>query len=382
MIDRRTVKPSVTFLITSLNYGGAENQVAQLAQRLKRRGWKPSVISIIPPVAFVDQLNKEAIPVASLEMTSKSKALFAAKRLLDLLAQFEPQLLHTHLFHANLAGRLTRPFHNLPLVSTIHNSNEGGRHRKLAYRLTDALSITTTVISQRAAELHLRQGVVSSKRSRILPNGVDIQAFAPLAETRRRMRQKLGLGPETSVLLTVGRLVEVKDYPNLFRALQHVIEQHPELVLLLVGSGALETELRQLATHLGVADHIRFLGDRDDVPDLMNAADLYVMASAWEGLPMVLLEASACELPIVATDVGGTGEIVVDGRTGYLVPAQNPRALATALDTALKLPKSARRALGKFARHHATQHYDLEKVVDRWERLYLELLGGSHRDPS
>ena len=364
--------PSVTFLSTSLAYGGAENQLVQLAVRLKRRGWRTNVISITPPTAFTELLATEGVPCASLEVKNKLTSPASVHKLLGLLGRWRPQLLHTHLFHANLLGRATRPLHRLPLVSTLHSVNEGGRHRELAYRLTDKLSSATTIISQRAAEQHLRRGVVSRGRARVVPNGVDMQAFTP-ERAGKNVRRALGLG-DAPLLLTVGRFTPAKDYPNLFRAFQHVAARRPEVVLLVVGAGELEGELRELVTSLDLAENVRFLGTRSDVPDLMNAADLYVMASAWEGLPMVLLEASACGLPVVSTNVGGVSEVVLDGKTGYLTPPHDPAALAASILKMLSLSRSSRRAMGLNARQRTAALYDFENIVTVWEELYLDVI--------
>lgn len=373
MTTAALTKPTITFLTTSLAYGGAANQIVQLAVRLKQRGWGTSIISITAPEAFADLLADEGVPLESLDVKSKLTSLYSIKTLIELLNRWRPSILHTHLFHANLVGRLSRPFHKLPLVSTIHSVNEGGRHRELAYQLTDSLSLNTTIISQRATEHHIRRGVVSKKRSLFIPNGVDIRAFSPQRGSREDVRQALGLG-DALLLLTVGRFVEAKDYPNLFHTIKRVVAQRPDLTLLVVGTGELEKELHQLVRSLDIEDHVRFLGTRTDIPKLMNAADLYVMASAWEGLPMVLLEASACALPIVSTDVGGVGEIVTEGQTGYLAPPQNPQALAEAILKMIDLPEGSRKALGQNARRHTEALYDFDKVTTTWENLYLKLL--------
>jgi glycosyltransferase involved in cell wall biosynthesis len=132
--------------------------------------------------------------------------------------------------------------------------------------------------------------------------------------------------------------------------------------------------MEQLASDLGVTERVKFLGTRRDIPALMDAADAYVMSSAWEGLPMVLLEAAASGLPIVATDVGGNSEVVIDGKTGFLVPPKDPDALAQAMLRLMGLPPEEHRRMGAVARQHIEANYSLDHVVDQWEALYTELL--------
>ncbi len=129
-----------------------------------------------------------------------------------------------------------------------------------------------------------------------------------------------------------------------------------------------------MANELDLEDKVRFLGVRRDVPDLMNAADAYVMSSAWEGMPMVLLEAEACGLPVVATDVGGNSEVILNNKSGYIVPPGDSEALAAAIVKMMALSEAERRAMGRAGRAHIEANYSLERVVDQWEELYRELL--------
>ncbi|RKO68138.1 glycosyltransferase [Desulfofundulus salinus] len=129
-----------------------------------------------------------------------------------------------------------------------------------------------------------------------------------------------------------------------------------------------------MAHSLGLTERVRFLGVRRDIPELMSSADAYVMSSAWEGLPMVLLEAAACELPVVSTDAGGNSEIVLDGVSGYIVPPRDPQALAAAMLKMMSLPEEERRAMGRAGRAHIEANYSLDHVVDQWEKLYRDLL--------
>jgi len=119
---------------------------------------------------------------------------------------------------------------------------------------------------------------------------------------------------------------------------------------------------------------VHLLGVRRDIPDLLNATDAFVLPSLWEGMPLTLLEASATALPIVATDVGGNAEVVLEGKTGYLVPVRDTNALAQAMLRVMSLSEADRITMGQAGRKHIVQNFDLERVVDRWEALYRELL--------
>lgn len=364
----------IVFLITGLGLGGAETQLVQLAQRLHRRGWKVTVVSMIPASERAKELEQNGIPVLSLNMKPGTANLRALYGLAAILRREQPQVLHAHMVHANLLARATRLLVRVPLIiSTAHNINEGARWREVAYRLTDPLGDITTQVSQAGLERYVSVGAAPKERIIFMANGVDTAQFRPNPEVRSAKRKELGLD-QAFIWLAIGRLTEAKDYPNLLHAFAKVAAQEPTARLLVAGKGELEEELKQLQTQLGLGQAVQFLGPRSDVPALMNAADAYVMSSAWEGMPMVLLESAANALPIVTTDVGGNREVVEDGKTGYLVPAKNADALAQAMTRLMQLSPEARTQMGLAGRRFIEQHYDLEGVVDRWEQLFEERL--------
>ncbi len=153
----------------------------------------------------------------------------------------------------------------------------------------------------------------------------------------------------------------------------------PDAVLLLVGRGSLQAETEALAGTLGLNGPVRFVGTREDVPEFLTVADGYVMSSAWEGMPMVLLEAGAAGLPIVATRVGGNQEVVQEGVSGYLVPPSDDQALAAAMLRLMALPEAERRAMGARGHDHVRRSYGLGRVVDRYEAIYREVLSKKGR---
>jgi glycosyltransferase involved in cell wall biosynthesis len=164
----------------------------------------------------------------------------------------------------------------------------------------------------------------------------------------------------------------------MLRAFRRVRAERPEAVLLLVGRGSLQAEVEALAGTLGLNGQVRFVGPREDVPELMTAADGYVLSSAWEGMPMVLLEAGAAGLPIVATRVGGNQEAVHEGVSGFLVPPSDDQALAAAMLRLMALPEAERRAMGARGQEHVRQRYGLGRVVDRYETIYRRVLRGKN----
>lgn len=363
------------FLTTGLAYGGVETQLVRLATRLKSRGWEVRVVSLMPPRAYSEDLEASGIPVFSLNIRHKLPDPRPFARLIRLIREWRPNLVHSHMVHANLLARVARLLAPVPvLISTAHSIDEGGRFREVLYRLTDALCDLTTQVSEAGLERYVRVGAVPRHKIRKISNGVDIVHFRPNHQMRFALRKKLGVANSLFLWLAVGRFDVPKDYPNLLQAFASVIKKNRGAALLIVGDGQLRSTIENLANEFGLNEKVKFLGIRHDVRELMSIADAYVMSSAWEGMPMVLLEASAMALPIVATDVGGNREVVVDGKIGFLVPPKNPELLAQAMIRLMNLPYEDRRKMGEAARQHIEANFSLDQVVEQWDNLYRELL--------
>lgn len=371
MLDR---KKRIVFLITSLDYGGAQTEIVRLAISLKNLDWDVRLISMLRVEAFTEELDRANIPVTSLGMSKGIPDTKAIGKLANLLSQWKPDILHSHLFHANIISRITRLIVPIPiLISTAHNINEGRRWREIAYRLTDRLADLTTNVSRAAVERYIRVGAVPASKIIFIPNSIDTEIFSPDLEVRNKIRQQLNL-EDKFVWLAVGRLEEQKDYPNLLQAFARIVREFPETILLICGKGNLQSELEVLTEQLKIQQRVRFLGIRSDIRDIMNGVDAYVMSSAWEGMPIVLLEASAVGLPIVATDVGGNREIILDDRSGFLVPPKDDRTLGVKMQQLMKLSTSERWQMGQVARKYVEANYSIERTLSKWQQVYHRML--------
>ena len=365
----------ILFLSTSMGMGGADSQLLAAAQELRSRGHDVMIVSLTALGPMGLEARALGIPTESLEMRRGFPDPRGLLRLARLVRSWRPDVVHSHMVHANLLARALRLVAPVPaLVSTIHNLYEGGALRMAAYRWTNALVDHMTIVSEAAAERFVNERIVGKEILRVVPNGVDLDRMGtPPAGARAALRAELGLD-RAFVWLAVGRFEIAKDYPNMLRAFARVRPQAPQAVLLLVGRGSLQAETEALVDELHLREVVRFLGVRNDVPAVMSAADGYVMSSAWEGMPMVLLEAAAAGLPIVATSVGGNHEVVVDGESGYLVPPRDDAALAAAMLRLSALPDTERRRMGGRGREHIRTHYGVQRLADRWEELYREVL--------
>jgi len=369
----------VALLITQLAAdGGAEAQVSSLAREFSRLGWGVHIISMRPP-----QMREDipGIPVHSLELVSALDVPVAILRLRAILNEVRPTVLHSHMTHANLLARMTRPLLQVPVViNTLHGlrmyntRGEGYRMREAAHRLTDRMADLTTAVCTEAGRYYVETKAVSASRMRTIPNGVDTQRFRPDATLRFVTRGSLGLRESEFAWICAARFQPVKNHEALLRAFAETLSLRTESVLLLAGDGPGHEGLKRLSRDLDIENKVRFLGRRLDLPALLNAADSFAMASRFEALSIALLEAAACGLPVACTDVGGNRDIVRNGWNGYL---SQPDAsdLGTAMKQIVALDDEARIRMSAHAREHIVRRFEIQSVAQSWCDLYLQLSG-------
>lgn len=348
--------------------GGAETQVCSLIDQLADRGHNILLLSLTG-----DSVNKPKHSTVKLvEMNMRKTPLGFVKaywQAINILRQFQPDVVHSHMVHANIFARLLRVVAPISrLVCTAHSNNEGGKARMMAYRLTDRWCDLSTNVSQEAVKAFIAQKATKPGRIVALHNGVDLTKFAFNPVARERCRAELGLNANQTLLLSVGRLTEAKDYPNLLRAFAQLVKRQPSIRLAIIGQGELTIQIEQMIEQLDLKSHVHLLGLRFDVADWMSAADCFVLSSAWEGFGLVVAEAMACERLVVATDCGGVREVV--GDYGYLVPPRDSKKLAEAIEQAMALARKERETLGNNARNYIESRYSLSAITEQWLKFY------------
>jgi glycosyltransferase involved in cell wall biosynthesis len=371
----------IVLLTASLALGGAEVVVVELAKYLQKRGWCPSVVTMLSPEAFEEDLLASGIEVVSLDMRPGRLGWRPFFKLRNYLRQTRPDLVHAHMFHASILGRLMRVAGGPPVICTVHNTIEGSQRtgrtgsREWIFRLTNGACQRTTGVSRRVKSRYVTESIVPEDRIEVVPNGVDTRKYSPAPERIREMRARLGWGAEF-VWLAVGRLVKAKDYPNLIEAFRRVNLRFPSARLAIAGDGQLHDQIRNLVERANLSHAVSLLGSRTDVPDLMRACDALVVASAWEGGPLVLAEAGASGKPAVSTLVGAADEIVLQGKTGFLVPPRDSAALEEAMVSLMALDKAVLAAMGANARARVIEAFSIDlvnqKYVDVYERVLFE----------
>lgn len=358
----------IMLLITGLEMGGAERQVCDLADRFISEGHQILLVSLTGNA--INRPQSSYIKLVELNMKKNIfNFIFAYRQLRKLINEFRPDIVHSHMIHANLFARLLRMSSRIPrLICTAHSTNEGSKYRMLAYRMTDWLCDINTNVSQEAVNVSIRRKATTENKIIHVSNGIDVDSFIHNIASRERLRAKLGLANNTPLLLAVGRLTAAKDYPNLLSAFSKLLAFYEGIQLAIIGIGEEQDKLVDMIMELGLTERIHLLGLQRNINEWMSAADIYVMSSAWEGMPLVLLEAMACERVVVATDCGGVKEVL--GDAGILVPAKNSEALAAAMNQALSLDPITARKLGAQAREHVIRNYSLDAVAAKWIDLY------------
>jgi glycosyltransferase involved in cell wall biosynthesis len=367
------MKARILLLSTSLGMGGADRQIVYLARALLSHGYDVRLVSMTPLEEMGRQAVAEGLPVTSLEMVRGRADWRAFRRLVRLLRSWQPHLLSSFMYHANLMGRLAGRLAGVPLlVTSIRSERNGSAAQDWLMRLTNWMDHCQTTNSQQVADSLRQRGLLSSRKSRVIPNGIDPDTLMASRAERDRLRSELKLESAEFVWLAIGRLLPQKDYPTLLEAFAP-LARHPAR-LLIAGRGPLLADLQEQADRLGVSSQVMFLGVRQDIASLLAAADGFVLSSAWEGMPNVVMEALAAAKPVISTRVGGVAELVQDGKTGWLVPAREPGALSQAMHQLMSLSDAERDRMGWAGREHLSAQFGLDAMARRWMALYNDLL--------
>ena len=365
----------VLHLITELDTGGAQSALARLMARLDRRRFTPTVACLYNGDAIVARrIRALGVPVTDLGMTTRWRW-DAFVRLYRLLRHGRPTILHTWMFHANLPGRVLGRLAGVPVIITSRrNENIGGAMRERFNRWTAHLDDRVVAVCELARQAEVERAGVVLDHVVTIYNGVDVARF-PVASMQATAQARRAIGMPVGVPLvgSLGRLHPQKGFSDLLTAFAQVRQRIPSVRLFVAGDGELRDDLEAQARSLGMAAVVTFAGVRADVSEVLAALDVFVLPSLWEGMPNAVLEAMASGLPVVATAVGGTPEVVVDGVTGLLVPPQDPGALAQAVEQFLRDP-GLRRTMGRAGRRRVEQHFDIRETVRQVEDLYETLL--------
>jgi glycosyltransferase involved in cell wall biosynthesis len=368
----------VLYLAQHLTVGGAEELLLGVAANLNRERFEVVVGCLTREGVVAQELRRAGVRVVLLPGEPGPRDPLSFARLLRFIRAERPDLVHTFLLNAGLYGR---PAAWLAAVPAIYHAEQNiypdksRRHLALEQLLARA---TTKVIAccQAVGDFYQRQVGLEPRRLEVIYNAVDFRAVEPRAD-REAARQELGYGAEQVVVGCLGRLTEQKGQDVLLRALARLKAGQPELRLFVAGQGPAHTSLVDQAQGLGLTRETQLLGVRRDRDTLYAAMDIFALPSRWEGLSLALVEAAGIGLPVVATDVGGNGEVVQAGPGTWLIPSDDEDALAEALQAAYEQVLQ-RRSSGEsrlYPRSVIREQFSLARHLEQLERSYCTSLG-------
>jgi glycosyltransferase involved in cell wall biosynthesis len=364
----------ILYTVNRMDVGGSQTHLVQVLRLLDRRRFEPMLCCLSGRGALLDAARETGATVISLGMRRLKTpgALPALARLARLMRRERIDVVHNYLLRANVVGTIGARLARVPVVVTSKRGCHERRGLELAgARLSNRLAdcVTTNANAVRSF-VHDNEGCPLEKMV-VIPSGIDTDRFAPL--TPGDFKARLGLPADRPLVGIVTRMRVRKGVEEFLRAMAIVRERVPGAEAVVVGEVALDDDLERLLDAHGLRPHLHLLGPRTDMPEVLSAFDLFVLSSHDEGMSNAILEAMAMQKPVVATDVGGTGEVIQHGRSGLLVPARDPAPLADAMAKLLASPAEAA-VMGRRAREIVVERFSARAMVRQMEELYTQLL--------
>jgi glycosyltransferase involved in cell wall biosynthesis len=364
----------VAYVVKSMVVGGSQTHLTQVLRLLDRERFDPVLYCLTAEGVLLETVQRLGVPVKApaARLSFKGPALVA--RMITLaraLRQQRADVVHNYLLRANLVGSVAACLARVPVVlSSKRGCHERRGFELVSAKVANALSHRVMVNAEAVREfVHANEGCPKDKMT-VIPSGVDTDRFLPLAGAGFKAR--LGLPEDGPLIGIVTRMRVRKGVEEFIRAFGQVRQTHSDAHAAIVGEVDLDDGLQALVRGLGLEKHLSLLGRRSDMPEVYSAFDVFVLSSHDEGMSNAILEAMAMEKPVVATDVGGTGEVVRHGHSGLLIPPKDPEALAAAINEMLAQPARARE-MGRLGRRIVEDGFSAHAMVRQMERLYLDL---------
>lgn len=373
-------KGTLFFVIGSCEIGGAEKQMLTLVRALQAHGFSCHVFSLQRGGALHSHFVELGVPVHSGglkkgDMVHKPwKLLSAELRLLMILKRIKPSVIHSFLplitFMGAVAGRVCR----VPLVITSRRALGNHQDRyvilKVLDKIANVLSHYVVVNSKAVWNDVIARDHIATEKLMLIYNGVDGQPFESASRMRTELRRQMGVADSQRVVTVVANLIPYKGHLDLLKAVRQIRDRIPGAIFWLVGGDrGIQRDLEHAARDLGIHEHVTFMGQRSDIPNVLAVSDLSVLPSHEEGFSNVILESMAAGLPVVATRVGGNSEAVVEGVTGWLVPPRNPALMAEKIVDLLGEPQKAE-SWGEQGRERIKSLFTVEQMVEKHLTLY------------
>jgi len=363
----------ICYIIGQLARGGAEKQLYELVKNSDKKQFYPVVISLSQGGFFANEIRELNIKV--IEIARKKNREFSRLfKLIKLIREIKPEIVHTFLFSANSYGRIAAILCRVPvIIASERNSSEMGKDKTLFEMFIDKIIalFTDAIIcnSHKAADMLVKRYCFNEKKVFTVHNSINGIDFLKGNYSCDRKIAPCVIG-------TVGRLYPQKNH-KLFLDIVKLLSDMPDndhVDFLIVGNGPLRGELESYSKKLGIRDKVLFTGERTDIPDLLQNMDVFVITSLYEGLSNAIMEAMAAGLPVVATNVGGNSELIIDGETGFLYHPNEPLEFTNKIHDLLN-NKNMAKQMGENGKKRIISEFNTEKMIRGIENIYLALLG-------
>ncbi len=358
---------TILYLSTSSGPGGAERVISDLASSLDPEKYR-AILCLFRPGWIQERCESQGVRTYVIPTHGMADWRWAY-RFKQLLRNERVDVIHAHEFDAIIQGAFVAAFGEIPLIATIHGKNYFHEkfRRRLAYRWVSRQA-TMVAVSENLKQFIVERIGISADRIKVVYNGVD--AVAPCNHVEVELcKKELGIPAQDKVVGVVGNLYPVKGHQYLIEGIPAVLQTCPDTSFVFAGRGELETQLKEQVHHLGLDKRVQFLGLRQDIPRILALLDVFVLPSLSEGLSMAILEAMIAGKPVVATQVGGNPELVVEGETGFLVPPRDSHALASRVATLLTNKQQAVQ-FAEQGRRRAEGQFSLATMVRAYQLLY------------
>lgn len=366
-------KTKVMQLTRSLNVGGLEKLVALFARKLDPKTFEVSVCCLLRKGFFADELEKDGVKIHLIkdeDTASESRFLFL--KLARLLRKERPDILHTHNTHPMIDGTLAGRMARVPII--VHTDHARSFPDRTKYMVIENILSRFVHRIVAVSEFSKQQLVhfekIKPAKIAVIANGVN---FARRQYDRSVLKRAFGVAGASPIIGAVSRLTEQKGTKYLIAAMPAILRAYPGAVLMVVGDGVLRHDLEEQVQELQIESNVRFYGYQKEVEKYIQAMDLLVSPSIWEGMPLGILEVMQCGKPIVATRVGGVPEVVEDGVTGILTDSKSPQELADAVIEMVGREGFIQMA-GDAAITRYRENFTEEIMLAKYERLYMDLL--------
>ena len=373
-------KIKLCLFTTDSKIGGTEKMILSLAKGLDKEKYEVTVCTLLGRGPLIEEAKKSGVRAVSLNMKGKWD-ISVIPRFFSFLRKHRIDILHTYLYHANILGRILGRLAGVPIIISSQRTTEFYGQKKSdrwrrGYRIfldkwTSRFCCLIISNSEAGRRFLIEEGIDPAKIITI-HNGVDLDQFTVRIAPGEKKR-RYGLRQDSMLVGIIANLTEVKGHKYFLQAAREVLKSIPQAEFLIVGDGPLREDLGGLSKNLGISAGVNFMGFRQDIPEILSILNVFVLSSLWEGFPVSILEAMAAGKPVIASKVGGIPEAVIDEKTGILVPPEDEKALAGAIEFLLNKGKIASE-MGMAGRRRAEEHFSLQRMTGEIEAAYEKFL--------